>query len=396
MTEKKDADNDAPETEEQTTSPETTATEKDDADPAADAKKSLNKGRGVIAAIIVLSLAWYLAADRHTPYTSQARVQGYVVGVAPKVQGVVTEVFVANGHDVEADEPLFQIDRSQYEIALAKAQSDLQSAVRQVEAGTAGVESARAALRASQADAVRAEKDFNRLARLRAEDPGTISQRRLERSQASLDQARANVARSESEVQRAIEQKGGEDDSQNAQLAAARSAVDRAELDLENTLVRASTPGLVTDLRTEVGQFAGTGTPVMTLISIRDFWINAEFTENNLGNMRVGSPVEILFDSLPGRVIKGTVRTIGYGVGSGSSNPPGTLPTVSNNRDWLRQAQRFQVAIDIDFASGGEDLLRQMRIGGQASVVAYNSESGVLNLLGKGYIRLMSLVSYAY
>ncbi len=398
MSEKKQADANAavPDTEAEDSDAQEQAPDEGNGDPSAAAKKSVNIGRAAIGLSIILSLAWYLAADRHTPYTSQARVEGYVVGVAPKVQGVVTDVFVQNGQEITVDQPLFQIDRAQYEIALAKARSDLESAKRQVDAGTAGVESARAALLASQANEERAEKDFNRLTRLRSEDPGTISQRRLESSQASLDQARANVTRAESEVQRAIEQKGGEDDAQNAQLAAARSAVDRAELDLANTLVRASADGLVTDLRTDVGQFAAAGTPVMTMISIRDFWISAEFTENNLGNMRVGSPVEILFDSLPGRVFSGKIRTIGYGVSSGSTNPPGTLPEISNNRDFLRQAQRFPVAVDIDFDAAGNDLTRQLRVGGQTSVIAYTGKNGLLNLLGKVLIRLRSLASYAY
>ena len=66
--------------------------------------------------------------------------------MAPKVAGVVTEVFVNNDQPVDADQPLFQIDRSQYEIARDKALSDLESARRQVDAGSAAVESARAAL----------------------------------------------------------------------------------------------------------------------------------------------------------------------------------------------------------------------------------------------------------
>ena len=63
--------------------------------PAANnAASSVKKGTGLIALLILLSLTWYLAGDRFTPYTSQARVQGYVIGVAPKVAGVVTEVWV--------------------------------------------------------------------------------------------------------------------------------------------------------------------------------------------------------------------------------------------------------------------------------------------------------------
>jgi len=366
----------------------------DSAATATNAATSVKKGVGLIALVIVLSLVWYLVADRFTPYTSQARVQGYVIGVAPKVAGVVTEVWVSNNTEVQANQPLFQIDRSQYEIALGKAQADLDNALSQVAAGSAGVESARANLRAAQANQVKAEKDANRLRRLYREDPGTISVRRLEIAQASLAQARAKVDAAEAEIQRAIEQKGG-DEEENTILKTAQSAVEKAKLDLENTLVRASSRGIVTDLRADVGQYAGTGSPMMTLIAIHDVWINAEFTENNLGHLQPGSPVEILFDVLPGQVFTGEVRSIGVGVSVSQPPPPGTLPTIQNNRDWLRQSQRFPVVIGFDPAQD-EELRKQLRIGGQASVIAYAEGHGFLELLGKAYIRLLSLLSYAY
>lgn len=359
------------------------------------AEKATRKGGRLILAVILLSLVWYLAADRFTPYTSQARVEGYVVGVAPKVAGVVTEVFVRNNQEVTADEPLFQIDRAQYEIALQKAQSDLENARRQVDAGSAGVESARAALRSAQANETKARQDLNRLTRLREQDPGTISVRRLEQSQASLDSAVAAVARAESDIQAAIEKMGGEDKAENAILKSARAAVEKAALDLSNTLVRASAAGVITDLKTDVGLYAGTGSPVLTLISVSDFWINAAFTENNLGHMQAGTEVAILFDSLPGSVFSGRVRNVGLGVSAGNEHPPGKLPTVQNNRDWLRQAQRFPVLVDVDSGQMSE-LSGQLRIGGQVSVIAYTEGHGFLNLLGAGYIRLMSWLAYAY
>ena len=364
-------------------------------DPAKPAKASLNKGAVVVMAVILFSLVWYLLADRFTPYTTQARVQGYVVGVAPKVAGLLTEVWVANDEDVKAGQPLFQIDQSQYLIALQKARSDLETAKRQLEAGNASVAAARASLLAAKANAMKARQDAERLARLREEDPGTISIRRLEISQASLQQAEAAVTASEADIQRAIEQKGGDDDQSNAILLAARSAVEKAELDLSNTTVIASSDGVITDLRAEVGQFAGTGAPVLTLISLQDVWINAEFTENNLGNMRTGSSVEIIFDSLPGQVFEGRVRSLGRGVSQGNAPPAGTLPTIQNNRDWLRQSQRFPVVIEFS-VSQSQDLQEQLRVGGQAAVMGYTEGHGILNLLGKFYIRLMSIFSYAY
>jgi len=362
---------------------------------AGDAKGQVRSGALVIGLVILFSLGWYLLADRFTPYTSQARVQGYVVGVAPKVAGVVTQVWVENNSEVEADQRLFEIDPSQYRIALQKAESDLESARRQVDAGSAGVESARANLEAALANKVKAEKDYQRLKRLHEQDPGTISVRRLEVSRASRDSALAKVASAQAEVQRAIEQKGGEDDADNAILKSALSAVEKARLDLANTVVKASSRGVITDLRTDVGQYAGTGSPVMTLVAIHDVWINAEFTENNLGHLGPGSPVEILFDSLPGRVFAGEIRSIGLGVSGGQPPPPGTLPQVQNDRNWLRQSQRFPVIIG--FAAEGQQGLReQLRVGGQASVIAYGEGHPLLASLGRLYIRLMSWLSYAY
>jgi multidrug resistance efflux pump len=359
------------------------------------ATASVRNGALIIGLLIVFSLGWYLLADRFTPFTTQARVQGYVVGVAPKVAGVVTQVWVRNNQAVEAAQPLFEIDPSQYQIALKRAQSDLGNARSQVDAGTAAVESARANLRAALANELKAEKDYTRLARLHREDPGTISVRRLEVSQASLDQARAKVSAAEAGIQQAIEQKGGDDDDSNAILKSAQSALEKAQLDLANTVVKASSRGVITDLRAEVGQYAGTGSPVMTLVAIDDVWINAEFTENNLGHMRPGTSVEILFDALPGQIFQGEVRSIGLGISAGQAQPPGNLPTVENNRDWLRQAQRFPVVIGFDITQQ-KSLRRQLRVGGQASVIVYSSESGLLRMLGRAYIRLKSWLSYAY
>ena len=374
-------------------SEDTDAEQSDDAQ-APDPSASVKRGSRTIFLLILLSLTWYLLSDRLTPFTSQARVQGYVVGVAPKVAGLVTGVWVKNNQEVEKGQPLFGIDRSQYEIALAKAQSELESARRQVGAGSAAVEAARANLQASIANEVKAKQNAARLARLHREDAGTISKRQLEVAQASLEQARAQVAASRANIQQAIEQKGGENDNDNAILKSALSAVDKAELDLANTTVTASSRGVITDLRADTGQYAGTGGAVMTLIAIHDVWINAEFTENNLGHLRVGTPVEILFDLIPAQVFEGRVRSIGLGVSSGQAPSPGTLPSIDNNRDWLRQSQRFPVIIDFD---ARQPALRQhLRVGGQVSVIAYSADNDVLRRLGEMYIRAMSWLSYAY
>ncbi len=358
------------------------------------APASVKKGSAGIMLVIILSLTWYLAADRFTPYTQQARVQGFVIGVAPKVGGVVIRVWVKNDETIAVGQALFEIDRSQYEIALKRAQSDLENTLKKIGAGAAGVESAKANLLAARANETKARQDARRQERLYKEDAGSISVRRLETARSSLAQARAKVLVARAEIQRAIEQKGGEGED-NAQLKSALSAVEKATLDLANTVVKASANGIVTDLRADVGLFAGAGSPVMTLIAIQNFWIRAEFTENNLGHMRVGTPVEVVVDALPGKVFTGKVSSIGLGVASGKTPPAGTLPTIDNNRDWLRQSQRYPVIIEID-EDQHEQLRNHVRIGGQVEVMAYTEEAWLLKTLGKWFMRAMSWFSYAY
>ncbi|UVJ41763.1 HlyD family secretion protein [Pseudomonas sp. LS1212] len=358
--------------------------------PAADpVKKTVNW----VAVLIGLSLVWYLLADRFTPYTQQARVQAFVVPVAAEVSGRVTRVNVRNNQDVKAGEVLFEVDQQQYRIAIDRARADLESTRRQIGASTAGIDSALANLRAAQANELNARQDSQRLERLYREDPGTISLRRLEISRAELEQSISQAAAAQAEVQRAREQQGGSEE-ENAQLRSAATTLEKAELDLANTQIRARSAGLITDLRTDTGQYATAGSPVMTLIAIHDVWINAEMTENNLARVSPGTPVGVILDALPGRIFEGRVRSVGYGVSVGQAPAPGTLPTMQNSRDWLRPAQRFPVIIE--FAPGELSDPRGIRAGGQAEVMAFPSEGNVLNPLGRVFLRLMSWLSYAY
>jgi multidrug resistance efflux pump len=352
-------------------------------------------GRAVkwIVGLIVVSLIWYLLADRFTPYTQQARVQAYVVPVAAEVSGQVTRVLVHNNQEVNAGDVLFEIDSGQYRIAADRARADLDSTRRQVGASTAGIDSALASLRAAVANETKARQDSERLERLYREDEGTVSLRRLEVARATHEQAQSQVAAARAEVERAREQQGGHD-AENAQLRSAAAAVQKAELDLANTRITARTGGVITDLRAEVGQFAAAGNPVMTLIAIRSVWVSADMTENNLGHLQPGTPVAIALDALPGEVFEGRVRSIGYGVSVGQSAPPGSLPTVQNSRDWLRPAQRFPVIVEFD--PGERARLHNIRVGGQAEVMAFPSQGNPLNPLGRVFLRVMSWVSYLY
>lgn len=370
--------------------PAPAATSNASATPPADPVK---KGAKWVAVLIGLCLLWYFMADRYTPYTQQARVQAYVVPVAAEVAGRVTRVHVHNNQDVQAGDLLFEVDPEQYQIVVERTRADLESMRRQIGASTAGIDSAQASLRAAQANELKTRQDRDRLERLYREDPGTISLRLLEVSRANREQANSQVAAARAEVVRAQEQQGGSE-AENAQLRSSATALAKAELDLANTQVRARSAGVITDLHIDAGQYAAAGSPLMTLIAIHDVWINAEMTENNLGQLEPGNPVAIVLDALPGQIFAGRVRSIGYGVSVGSSTAPGTLPSVENSRDWLRPAQRFPVIVE--FIPGELNDFRGVRVGGQAEVMAFPSQGNPLNLLGRLFVCLMSWLSYVY
>ena len=356
--------------------------------------KGTRIGTIILLVLISGSLLWYFAADRLTPYSSQARVQAFVVPVAAEVAGKVLAVHVKNNDDVERGQPLFEIDPTQYRIALQRSRADYESVRHSVNAAVATVEAARASLQAAQANRVKADKDAARQEALYAEDRGAISVRRLEIAQADRIEASSKERAAEADLRNAQEAAGDAGDD-NAQLRSARAAIEKAELDLARTKVVAPARGLVTDLRTDIGHFAQAGAPVMTLIAIHDLWIDADMTENNLGNIDPGDAATIVLDVLPGQVLRGRVRSIGYGVGSGQPEaPPGALPTIQNSRDWLRQAQRFPVAIEFDAPDA--ELLRKVRVGGQAEVIVFTGDNALMNMLGAVYIRLRSWLSYLY
>jgi len=360
-------------------------------EPAPVAKDPVRQWTLRLIVLAIVMLGFYLVADRITPLSSQARVHALVVPVAAEVSGTVTAVAVSRNQFVSAGDVLFQIDPAMYELAVTSAEANLASARQATGASAASIEAAEAGVRKAQASLENAEQDAVRLRRIKEQDAGAISDRRIEMAESSLKVARENLAAARANLEQA-RQNLGEAGERNSRIEQARAALDQARINLEKTRVRAPTDGVVTDVRVDTGNFAGAGMPMMTFISTDDIWVQADFTENNLGHVDPADEVEIVFDVYPGRVYDGRVRELGYGVAVDSA-PLGSLPSVQNDRQWLRAAQRFPVVVDFDMPP--EERLR-LRVGAQATVIVYASDSFVLNTLGRLYIRAGSILSYAY
>lgn len=368
----------------QATAPEN---EKDNAD------KTSKKGAIALLAVTLTMLVYHLISDRLTPYTQQARVYANIVAIAPEVGGKVEEVFITDNQNVTKNERLLEIDDAPYTIALQKAEADLSATNRELDAADSAVLMAVSNLAVAEAELERAEKERDRHESLYKKDPGAISLRRVEVSRANYKKALSRVDASKAQVTQAEQARGSLNDD-NDRLQASQSAVEKAKLDLERTTLRAPGDGLITNLGIDTGQFASPGKPIMTFIAIHDVWVSADMTENNLGHIQSGDKAEIVFDIMPGRVFNAKVRSISYGVNTKKEPTPGQLSSVENSKDFLRQAQRFPVIIEIN--DEDREALRKLKIGGQADVIIYTQSGYITNWIGRMFIRAMSLFSYLY
>ena len=359
-------------------------------EPEAKAPDPVRRWTGIVLVLCVLLFVWYLAADRHAPWTDQARVHGFVIAIAPKVAGFVQRVNVSQDQVVKEGELLVQIDPRDYELAVQRAEAALELAGQDIGAGTDQVAIAQAKL--TEARTQRDFVDVQARRYLELAKKGTISKADADRATAELKKAEAQVASAQADLDKAKEQLGAKGQ-ENARIRDAIAALEKARRDLGATSLVAPMEGGIANLQVQEGYYATAGQPMMTFVSARDVWIQANLRENSIGNVKVGDPVEIALDVAPGRIFSGTVTSLGFAVDQSSSGEMGEAVTIEGGSGWLRDAQRFPVVIDFadDSATG------YRRRGGQADVQIYTGTSNaLLNGLGWAWIRLMSLLSYVY
>jgi multidrug resistance efflux pump len=343
----------------------------------------------IVAALLFL---WYISADRVAPWTDQARVDGFIVAITPKVSGKVKKVNVVQDQVVEAGDVLAKIDPRPYELTVQRAEARLEIAGQETGADTATVAAAEASLAAARARRLKAEQDHERIERIFEQDPGATSKAARDNARATKEAALAQEANAQAELEKAKELlgRGGED---APIIRDAVAALEQARIDLAETTLYAPSNGGITNLEVEVGHYAKKGVPLMTFVAFSRTWIEAYLRENSLANIELGDPVEVALDLAPGQVFKGKVVSKGYAVAKPTSGFAGGLVEVKGDSGWLRDAQRFPVVIHFD----DERVVGYRYIGGQADVQIYTKKSNfLLNALGWFWIRFMSFMSYVY
>jgi len=325
----------------------------------------------VIAAVALAGIALVLYAWRLPPFrgdiesTENAYVRGSVTVIAPKVDGYVAEVLVRDFAAVEAGDILVRLDDRNYRQRLAQAQAtlaaqqaNLANVAQTRRVREAGIASAQAQLATAQAQQLNAAAQLDRVTadERRTQDlvlDGSVSQREHEQAQGALRQAEAAQRQAEATSRQARaaiqvaqqELRAVEVNRQaiEAAIEGAKAAVQLAEIDLENTRIRAPRAGSAGEIGVKLGQYVTPGTQLLALVPSQ-VWVVANFKEAQTVRMAPGQDVQLQVDGLGNARLKGRVERLSPAMGSEFS----VLRADNATGNFTKVAQRLPVRIAVD------------------------------------------------
>ena len=294
---------------------------------------------------LVVGAAGYYIANKHYVSTDNAYVQQDKVSVSALVGGTIVDVRVHENQMVKAGDLLFRIDPEPYRIAVAQAEAAIAAAQVNVVGLQTALSTSSVDISGAAEDVSFYEQEYNRQSELM--ERGFTTRARLQEAEHALSDARSRVATAQADAQkaRAALATAPVAPGVNPGVLAATAQKRRAELDLARTEVRAPVSGLASQTeRIQRGQMMMTGLPALTIVRSDVSWVEANFKETDLENMRVGQSAELTFDAYPGLKVKGRVASIGAGTGSEFS----ILPAQNANGNWVKVTQRIPVRVAIE------------------------------------------------
>ncbi|ANN67002.1 HlyD family secretion protein [Bordetella bronchialis] len=325
-------------------------------------RRRLILGGALLAA--AAALAWgaqWWRVGRFIESTDDAYLQADSVTIAPKVSGYVMEVYVGDNQVVQAGDSLVRLDGRQYRAALDQAQAtidarqaDIARAQAEIRQQDANVAQAQAQERVARLNAQHAQDEVKRYRPLAA--TGAETSERLANLANQRDQALATLAANQAAVQAAQAQiavSTAQMAQARAQLEAAQASARQANLDLQDTVVRATQAGKIGDRTVRVGQYVQPGTRMMTVVPVQDVYLEANFKETQIGRMRPGQPATLHVDALPGRDLRGVVDSFSPGTGAQFA----LLPPENATGNFTKIVQRVPVRIRIEADADTRKLL---------------------------------------
>ncbi|MGH8275510.1 MAG: HlyD family secretion protein [Steroidobacteraceae bacterium] len=294
-------------------------------------------------ALIVIALAtaaWWWIYARSYQSTDDAYVAGDLVNVMSQVSGTVISIDADETDRVQAGQELVRLDATDARIALQDAEQQLARTVRQVHTVFANRDQLSAVVAERRSDFDRARADLERRRGLAAS--GAVSAEELGHAQDAVRAAREALSAAHNNLAASIALVGRTGVSDNPEVRAAATQVERVWLNLERTRVRAPVSGYVARRGVQLGERIAPGVALMAIVPLERLRVDANFKEVQLDRMRIGQPVRVIADLYGGGVeYHGTVEGLGMGTGAAFA----LLPAQNATGNWIKVVQRVPVRI---------------------------------------------------
>ena len=291
---------------------------------------------------VVYGSYWFSSA-RHYQSTDDAYVDGDLVQITSEVPGTVISLTADDTQGVRREQTLLELDPADARVAMSNADARLAGAVREVRTRFATAGQLRAQIAEREIELKRAQDDFGRRSNLLQD--GAVSAEELSHTEDNIAQIRANLIEAREQLKATTVQIDGTTVETHPQVLAAEAAVRDAALALRRTHILAPVTGVVARRSVQVGQRVAAGTPLMAVVPLDDVWVDANFKEVQLKDMRIGQPVEVRSD-VYGRGVKYHGKLVGLSAGSGSAFA--LLPPQNASGNWIKIVQRVPVRIALD------------------------------------------------
>jgi membrane fusion protein (multidrug efflux system) len=297
--------------------------------------------------LALVAAYFYLTGGRFIS-TDDAYIQSARTDISANIAGRVVELPVHDNQEVRAGDILFKLDDRDLVIAVQEAKAKLAVARLQIAALKATYHQRLAGVQEAKETLAYQEQEFERQKTLAAQ--GVSSQAQLELARHAVASARQQVNAIEQERENIRASLGDNPDldvDQHPSVRLAQAALDRAQLNVSYTVVKAPADGIVTKVeQLQTGTYIKAATPVFSLVSRKDIWVEANFKETDLTYMRPGQEATIEVDAFPEQTFHGKVASASPGTGSSFS----LLPPENATGNWVKVVQRLPVRVTLDDA----------------------------------------------
>ncbi|MEE3607488.1 EmrA/EmrK family multidrug efflux transporter periplasmic adaptor subunit [Avibacterium paragallinarum] len=291
---------------------------------------------------VIAGLYWFFFV-RNYEETEDAYVAGNQVMISAQVSGNVRQIKVDNMDFVHAGDVLLVLDDTDLKLNFAQAQDNLASAVRQIEQLGFTVKQLQAMLNAKLTALNKAKGDLQRREQLAK--TGSIDKESLQHAKEAVALAEADWQATQNQLAANQALLKGLPLREQPEVKKAVSALTLAWLNLQRSQILSPVEGYVARRSVQVGQKVAAGSPLMAVVSTQQMWLDANFKETQLRQMRIGQPVKVVFD-LYGDDVKFDGKVSGIEMGTGSAFS--LLPAQNATGNWIKVVQRVPVRIDLD------------------------------------------------